>query len=424
MIWLFGFALLVMALMNFCVCKSVLFPPFVFCASWAMVIFGLETVKDVYYPVTSRTLWIYIVGAVAFSAGGLIAALLKVPAPKVETGGATPHHIQMLLGGTLILALLLLPLYWEYLMQLTGGISATFWKDLRMATLERENSDEPLSAPLNLTVSLTPIFSILAMVSVYEFCRSGKQLFRTAALVAVALIYQLGSTARSQVLTLLLGLFSCIWFRYPKLAMKWGAIGAIAFALLFGVNQISMEKVGARADAPLVENLPKVVEGLALYSEGSLVAFETAVRNPGLIPNNWKLYRYFIRTLNKFGMDIEQPTAFLAYTSISNDVQVNVYTIYFAYYMQYGILGTIIIMAALGFIMTYIFRKASTNDPQYVLLFGSALYGILMTFFAEEFFLELGFWIKTIGLGWLIYRVAPRMLGAKHEKLLAETASQ
>src|SRR5665213_4479807 len=151
MIWLFGFALLVMALMNFCVCKSVLYPPFVFCASWAMVIFGLETVKDLYYPVTSRTLWIYVAGAIAFSAGGLIAALLKVPAPKVETGGETPYYIHMLLTGTLILALLLLPLYWQYLMQLTGGISANFWKDLRMATLERENSDEPLSAPLNLT---------------------------------------------------------------------------------------------------------------------------------------------------------------------------------------------------------------------------------------------------------------------------------
>jgi oligosaccharide repeat unit polymerase len=423
MIWLFGFALLVMALMNFCVCKSVLFPPFVFCASWSMVIFGLEAVKDIYYPVTSRTLWIYVAGAIAFSAGGFIAALLKLPGSKVETGGETPHYINILLTGTLIAALLLLPLYWQYLMELTGGISGNFWKQLRTATLERENSDEPMSAPLNLTVSLIPVFSILAMVGVYEFCRSGKQLLRTAALVITALLYQLGSTARSQVLTLLLGLFSCIWFRYPRRAMKWGAIGAVAFALLFGVNQISMEKVGARADAPLVENIPKVVEGLALYSEGSLVAFETAVRNPGLIPNNSKLYRYFIRTLNRLGMNIEQPTAFLPFTPISNEVTVNVYTIYFAYYMEYGLLGTMILMAGLGLITTYIFRKASTNDPQNVLLFGSALYGILMTFFAEEFFLELGFWLKTIILSLLIYRVAPKLFSAKTGTLIAETAS-
>jgi oligosaccharide repeat unit polymerase len=208
----------------------------------------------------------------------------------------------------------------------------------------------------------------------------------------------------------LIGLLCILWLYSPRTASKLALVGFLAFATLFVANQVALQKLGARPDAPLSENISPVAEAAGTYMIGGLVAFETAIQHPGLVQNNWHLYTYFIKTLNKFGLNLDEPSAFLEYVNINRVVDINVYTIYFSYYSDYGLIGVAVLLCGLGFATTLIFRNAVNGDAVAALLLGPALFGILMTIFAESFFLEMGFWLKVFTIASGVYVVAPRVV--------------
>ena len=57
-------------------------------------------------------------------------------------------------------------------------------------------------------------------------------------------------------------------------------------------------------------------------------------------------------TANKFGASFEVPSIHAQYTDISNDYNGNVYTIYFSYYPDYGLVGVCVVMIILGALLT------------------------------------------------------------------------
>jgi oligosaccharide repeat unit polymerase len=417
---LFILTLLSLALLNYFLVRSLLYPPFVFCLLWAAALLGLYITGDLFYPVTPKTLSIYLVGSIAFTAGGLSAMIVKLrsTAGTRETP-RPPAFLPQLLDLGLLIALACLPLLWQNLEQAfhNGSLSAIS-QQLRADAMEKALN--LADGSLNAVVSLTPVFSVLAFVALFEYCRSGNRRRRTYAAILLAVIYNLASTSRSQVLILLIGLLSILWVHFPQRAKKVGLVAGIMFCIFAAANQIQLEKDGARSGAPLSENLHSIGEGFAKYAFGGLVAFDISVQHPGRILNNWKLYTFFIRTLNKFGMNIEAPPVFLEYVDINRAVDINVYTIYFAYYSDYGYTGTVLLLFILGFVTTLTFRKARLQNPIAVLLLGPAFYGILMTVFAEAFFMEMGFWLKILACGYFLYVFVPRFF--PRERLVPQYA--
>lgn len=401
--------LLGLAAFNYAISRYVLYPPFVLSLLWATALVGLTVMGDFFYPVSNTTLTIFLVGTIAFSAGGFLASFIKLsprrsPLPLAEID----KYLNFLIIAGLLGALFCLPLLWQEFRAVAGeGLSASLQQ---LRTDSMETALEPGGGVFNVVTTLTPILSVLAILSLFQFLNVGRGRLRTAMIILSATIYNLASTARSQVLLLLSGLICLTWLHSPRMARKVTAFSVIAFTILFATNQMQLEKVGAQADASLNENLPHLIEGAATYGLGGIVAFDETVKKPTLVPNNWKLYTYFIRTMNKVGTYVDEPPAFLAYVPISRDVVTNVYTIYFAYFSEYGLTGTIVLLFCIGFVGTYICREARMGSPLASVLLGPVMYGILMTVFAEAFFLEMGFWLKTIGIAGGIYLILPKLL--------------
>jgi oligosaccharide repeat unit polymerase len=417
LIILFALPLMALAILNRSLCRCILYPPFLFCLVWAAAIFGLYLVGDLFYPVTEKSMQIYLAGAVAFSVGGFLANLKTRPRSAKELVSTTPPYLRLLLDAGLVIPILGMPLLWLNMRSLVSGSPSNldFWIELRKAAMDR--ALQPGGGELNIGVTLPPFCSILAMISLLEYCKSGTRGRRTVAAISIAFAYNLASTGRSPVLLLLIGLLCILWLYYPRKARKLAFAGFIAFAALFVVNQIKLEKMGSRADASLSQNIPHVAEGVATYMFGGLVAFETAIQHPGSIQNNWHLYTYFIRILNKFGLNLDEPREFLEYVNVNRGVDINVYTIYFGYYSDYGFVGVAFLLCGLGFVTTVIFRKAVHGNPVAALLLGPAIFGILMTVFAESFFMELGFWLKALTIGYAVYVLAPRIVSRYYPRL-------
>jgi oligosaccharide repeat unit polymerase len=420
MMLLFALALVVLTVFNYAVSRSVIYPPLLFCVVWAVQMLGLRITGDYFFPMEDTTLWVFFVGALAFTIGGVLALLLKLGPPKDEPDVQTLRYIDVILKISFLIGLLLLPLYWNYLRGLVGGGDvANFWKELRMAVLEHAETD---ARDVNPILASIPFFSLLATISLYEFCRTGLGWLRASCGILISLIYHLGSTARSEVLILIVSLFAAVWFRSPKKALRWGSVAMCGFFVLFFFNQLKVEKAGSNANESVANNLPQFARGLAIYSLGSAVAFDGTVRNPGLIPNTFPITGYFTRALNKFGFQLEDPVPFLQNIAVNTTFSINAYTIYFSYYTDYGMFGTALFMASFGFLTTFVFRKASRNDPVHVLLFGLAMYCTLTSFFADFFVLEMGFWFKAFAVGVIFYRIIPVIVKYKQRAAVSPVA--
>ncbi|MGH2480941.1 MAG: hypothetical protein ACRDHW_14905, partial [Ktedonobacteraceae bacterium] len=57
---------------NHAVSRNLLYPPTVFTGVWLLSIVALIFSGDAYYPVSGETLMVYLIGAMAFSAGGFV----------------------------------------------------------------------------------------------------------------------------------------------------------------------------------------------------------------------------------------------------------------------------------------------------------------------------------------------------------------
>src|ERR1700730_10844164 len=101
------------------------------------------------------------------------------------------------------------------------------------------------------------------------------------------------------------------------------------------------------------------------------------------------MWRVFELTANKFGASFDVPSVHAEFTDISADYDGNVYTIYFSYYPDYGLIGVCVVM------ITVIYHNAVRGNPRAVVLYAFVFSGIVLSGFCESFFLGANFWFKA-----------------------------
>jgi oligosaccharide repeat unit polymerase len=133
------------------------------------------------------------------------------------------------------------------------------------------------------------------------------------------------------------------------------------------------------------------------------VAFDRIVQNPSGIRSSWSISRFFLLTANKLGASFEVPSLHAEYTMISPTMKTNVYTMYFSYFQDYGWAGIVVLPCALGYALTWIYRKARNGSHAALVLYGLMFSGILVSGFAEVFFLALNTLLKAVVVVWLVF---------------------
>ena len=206
---------------------------------------------------------------------------------------------------------------------------------------------------------------------------------------------------------LMVGLIAVGWIKRRRAPVRPLMLCSLAFVAVFIANQIVLHKNGASTDLSLKENAPALVEGFTNYAIGSLVAFDAVVSNPLAVENTWKLYKFFVRQANKFGGGYPELSQHLQFTHVSPHLMTNVYTIYFPYFVDFGLLGVAVLSLLIGAVSTVLYRFAVRLSPLGVILYGAALYGIVMSVFAEAFFLRIGSWLESVAIVSALYYLPP-----------------
>jgi oligosaccharide repeat unit polymerase len=268
---------LLLVVLNYRAHRSVLYPPFIFCAMWLLDLLVVRSGLVELDPVHGNTLAIVAAGAVSFSVGGLLARLAPRALLRIHLFPPRPERLPGFLRNTLMILLLCgLPVMFYHtwqLSQLRGG-GFDILAQARLEMIE-EVKDEAPSESILLAANFTSIATFASLLFATE-----KKDRKFWIVTAIALFACILTTGRTSLLFLMAGLgaIQLLRSRQENLlgAMRLLRWPITLFVALFIGLIYTNKQTGEIAGGPV-----SVATYLVLgYIAGPLVAFDHVVQLP------------------------------------------------------------------------------------------------------------------------------------------------
>ncbi|MHB8792312.1 MAG: O-antigen polymerase [Thermoleophilia bacterium] len=390
------------AALNFLVTKSFRYPPSYFAVIWAIFLFALLISDNFFYPVSLKTLTIFTLANVMFSLGGLLVISMYQNNRKATALIRNPRDtlfVKRFLDISLLLLLLSLPIYWQHLQQLSTNLAIEdFWISLRTQTASGDSSEQGFG----IFAYLTAFSTFIAIAACYENNGSPFMRLRAYALITISLIYNVLTVSRLGAVVTIFGVIGVILIRDGRIKIRTLLIGFIVFSLVFSVPAMILKK-GGSLENDISENTATIFESFQLYSLGGLVAFDSAVDSRENIETNWLSLRFFSTLANSFGADFDPPSLILDYAFTPQPT--NLYTMFFAYYFDFGFAGLAVLMFIFGALTTWIYLRAINGDAQAAILYGLIFASLLLSSANEPFLTTISYWMQAILFTFVFYKL-------------------
>jgi oligosaccharide repeat unit polymerase len=147
----------------------------------------------------------------------------------------------------------------------------------------------------------------------------------------------------------------------------------------------------------IAEGDVRVVGNTALlYTVGPLAAFDAYLQNPSSLSETWSISFFFLHLANRMGFNVAAPSTHLGYVAVGPAGATNVYTMYLAYYPQYGMAGVVVLSAIVGYALVWLYCCAAARGGYVLVLYGLAFNEICKSGFNEGFFFSLNMWLKAV----------------------------
>jgi oligosaccharide repeat unit polymerase len=394
----------ILTLIDYKIAKTFLYPPAIFSALWAILLVALVLSGETFYPVTSKTLGIYFVGAFSFSLGGILALIThKNNKSRIECinelkcSNQRSLFIHKCLKIMLAFLILLFP-YYVYRMLSFGQTSGmpNIWIGIRYQT------SILMEGKLGIFSYIIALSQFTAFISFYETRRHNDKSYISYLSIIVALLYQFFTVSRLGIINLIVGLIGIDFVSSGRFKLKPILIGSFALLISFAIPAILLNK-GGSLDAGIRENLAGVLKSFQVYSLGGLVAFDSVVNSPYIFINAYiPTLRFFYSVANMFGANVYFPA--VNTQVVFTPQPTNVYTIYSSYFLDFGLGGIIIILIIIGFLSVLIYKQALKHRPEGTILYGIMLGSLVVSCANEAFWTTLSSWIQATVLIIILYR--------------------
>lgn len=426
MLYIFVSLFAVLLVLNAAMVRTILFPSNLLCTVWLVSLLGLLASGTDFFPISFETLLVFFVGATAFSVGGLLGLLVDENLSQRQNTAVDPFRkqfIDRLLNISFVVVLIGFPFYVQAMIGLAQSAELeTFIYRVRQ-DMVGTSGETGFSVISNLTV----LSNYLAMAAWYENDGSVWNRRRAYLCVFVALAYGWLTGSKGAAVLLLMTLFFVHSMRARKVSPKAVVISLSLLAVAFSVGLLMVNLVFTTFESA-EEMLVALVKGVQNYWLGGMVAFDQIVADTEAMESHHRIDRFFLQTANSFGGHFSVPSIHAEYsdiTPLSNTdfFNTNVYTIYFSYFKDFGWAGAIILMAFLGFVLNIIFKRAELGRPIAVLLYSMTATGVVMTIYAETFWIGLNGYIKAFLFFALLYHFPLSMVPRNTREPLRKQAA-
>ncbi len=389
---------IVLLLVNYGTSRSILYPPFVFCFMWALdlVICRLHLIE--LDPIHTITLWVVSAGALAFTLGGFFSLLIPesavrirlVLAPKVQR---TSVPKVLLIG----VALLIFPYLLHHVAQAASrGSGDTMLQRARSASVDDALSGHTETDPV--VIYIIPVTTFMAILFLIE----KRDRYFWMALTMCILVNLIGG-GRTGFLMLIAAL-SCVHLvktgrlsfttavRVLKIPI---AIFMTLYVILIFVNRNTSEMSGGVASIAIFF--------VVSYIVGPLATLDHVLRHPSeyLAAPNHTFEFLFKIAASLHLIQYKPPPLFDEFLAVP--FPSNVYTVYKFYFTDFGIYGCLFCILLIGFLQSYLYRKARAGSELCLFLFALSMYPLLMVIFDDLYFASTGFYVRA-AIFFLLYR--------------------
>jgi oligosaccharide repeat unit polymerase len=386
--------------LNYRVQRSALYPPFLFCAMWLLVLSVLRSGLIEVDLVNGNTLEIVAAGAASFSLGGFLAVLVPGALLRIHLFSPTPARHPSFLRNMVMLVLLCgLPvlIYQIYQLSESQGGGVNIFAQARLAQLEAaRNGETGQSFVLDYFTMIATYVSLLFATE-----RRDKQFWIVTAVAFCGCIF---STGRTNLLMLISGLCTVRLLQTKRESF----LGALLF-LRWPITLFLALYVGLIFTNKQVDGAPGGFTGVATYFVlsyivGPLAAFDRVVQHPA---------DFALSTSHtfEFPMKVASALNLTSYTApplldkfVFVPFPTNVYTIYKFYFLELGTIGTVTLLLFIGFLHSLLYLKAKRGGRLSTYLFAFSMYFLLMVIFDDSYY-QIGVYLRALAFG-LVYLAA------------------
>jgi len=382
--------------------RSWFFPPAIFSATWAVALAFSSFVHPGGLTVGSNAIWIFDCATLALCIGSVAALPFK---PKVTAYSDPPprtvrfgESVVFLIGLAMLIAL---PFY------IKSVRDAATMAALESFSVGARVAGKGGGGEVQIPGVFRFIMSLGIMISTYSACiftnskRSRKVLIW---IFAITLTYTILSFARMHVFSLVSSVLSVLLLRKQVrvASIIWALAAFIPIALVMGSavgkGLDYMEGKGGEDSNP-------VVEYVGNYLVGGPANFSYVLDSPELAGDQGVSYRSITTIQKLLGGNVEVPESLYRITSSNFS---NVYTFYFAYWLDFRFAGVAAAAFMLGFSSTVVYLFARRGSIIGLMLFSYILIALPASPVADTAFLSLTSWIALPLIAWILLTI-PRM---------------
>lgn len=398
MTYVFIIPFLVLLMLNRMIFKSMIAPATLFVGIWTATITALALCGDLFRPLSTETLLIYLLGACVFCFGGMLAATVAnqaISRSLVVLSSDRHYYCRVVLDFLFVGCLFALPLFAHKVLGPVGGwSSSTALFEVRRNAVASSGQTTTFDIVNNLSV----LSRFVAFGMFYENDGTKQRKWRAYLSLLPAVAYGSLSGSKEPVVVILLTVMFLTWLKAKSVNIKTAIFVVVLCIGSFSAGILVINFAYARFSntQDIGSRLAWVV---ASYWLGGPVAFDRVVQDPDSIPSTQTIDRFFLQTANSLGANFEVPSLHARYTPISDSnisSDTNVYTIYFSYYKDYGWLGMVLLMLCVSFCVTVLYMLSLRGGPVSVVLCAQILVGTIFSIYSENYFLCLNEYLKAL----------------------------
>jgi len=394
--------MLFLAVLSYRAAHSWLFPPALFSLYWAIVVGVSAVVRYGGDELSLDALLVFFAGCLVFSAGGWVAVL------SLGTGGRVwrvearrKRFVQMCIIAYSAGLLALTPFFAIAIYR--AGLSLDI--EILAVAARTAFGESGRGGIPRYFLSLTSVGGVLAYIAawLYDGFRRDKEILLLAVLAPLAM--SVLTFARSPVFALVVGVLAITVFRGTMrlrtalVGISMGAVLAVAMGVMLGKGP----EFGSG-----VSSVYAVAENLAVYFLGGPAGFAQVMGAPTTVGEPGLSLRFFTQLARSLGADIALPANVLGYY---REGMGNVYTIYFAYWLDGGWLGVLGMSFLAGYLCAAVYVLAKREHPVAGVAFGLVTGSILTSTVGDGIFGSSVPWllfIAVVGILWSVPTVSIR----------------
>jgi oligosaccharide repeat unit polymerase len=378
--------LLLLTFLNYKIARSVLYPPFIFSAIWVLPITIYAAGFIPTDSIRPATFYLICLGDLFFSLGGAAAMLIPqfIVSIRFRKWRFSQHtywvKFLFLVFGIFNCLLLL-----KHTISLSAfGIGPTFLSRARAAGVELAMEMNQGNAKDSISYfGFIPSWSIFT-TALFQIERKDFYFYTSAAVTFISCILTTGRTSLFLMFTSIaaIGLLRSnrITLTSSWRILRWPTgLLLFLFCLLIFTNKQGLEES---------DSVIHIVSfSILSYIVGPTVALDKVLYNPSdfaLTTNH--TFKFFYKVASLFLKTNYTPPPLID-QFVYVPFPTNVYTVYKFYFLDFGFIGCICLIAIIGFIHTVLYRRALAINAFAIFCFSLSMYSILMVFFDDAYLL-------------------------------------